>query len=425
MKDKMIVEYLKNIPAKIDPVELDDRFNQISYYFNQKLKPAIEAINVNATSGVMEKALAVLSNNYDGSTEYKYIGDINIDDLSLSLDKIAKIDAGSILGSDGVGIIKVITPTDGNQLLFYSLEEGLSFRRISSDDLDDDIFTGEQFENFIPDNFLPGTFDDFLQDNSIDTQNLQVIANAKIQDGEISFRHIGVFSDLPYTLPIAQSLTLDNFDDNSIGVTKIKDGTIDFAKHFIDAKPVNANNLVSGSLNDDHFVPYVQNHATFTDVNVLKDTGLIINLLGLTPFSGVKLGRTKLAKGSIGLANFTQEVQNAFAECLRIKQQIIQPPKQVKPVAPYLVSTGSYVYLCNAQVAGSYGYPDPLPVYIALRTYSNGVKKYLYAAFVDGGYYSTFSPDKSRPISSKLYNGGFKTAAGLASLKWQQYPPDN
>ena len=198
------------------PEQLDDYFNRITSYIKDILIPSIGTITFAKTNGVVGQTSSVFCNINNNEVGYMYLQDINIDNNLIPLSKLKKAVSGSVLGSDFQGDIYAIVPTANNQLLFGDYFDTMSWRHITSDDINDRIITGDHLGILENENFVTGAFNDIIWDDSISEHNLKDISNNKIAPQSVDFKHIGVFLDLPYNIDIAKQLKLDDFDDNSI-----------------------------------------------------------------------------------------------------------------------------------------------------------------------------------------------------------------
>ena len=341
------------------PEELDDNFNHIGDYINNTLIPQIQSITFIKTNGVAGQTSAVFCNINNNEVGYMYIQDINIDDNLISLNKITKIAAGSVLISDFNGDIYAKTPEDNNQLLLLTdpFLRYLSFRKLRSDDISDNMLTGKQLGILANENFVAGAFNDIIWDDSIYERNLQNISNNKIAPLSVDFKHIGKFTELPYNINLAQQIRLEDFDDNSITPSKISDDSI-IPANFNEQQFISQFNLIDGSIVDNHFKPYNANTQPPSVINlpnlIASNFGAIINF----PNEGiivqnVKLPKEKIALNSLGLNSFNQEIRNAINKYKEIKDKALQPPIQVKKTRPdNFVKLG--LFLLNPYVRANY-----------------------------------------------------------------------
>jgi len=320
------------------PEHLDSQFNLLATYINETLIPYIESVIFNVTGGIAGEPSAVFCNINNEDVGYMYINDINVDDNLLSLSKITKISAGSVLASDYQGNIFAVTPDDNDQLLFSNFLSSISFRKITSDDIDTNVLTGRQLGVLAGENFTIDAFTNIINDNSIYEHMLQEVANEKIAPGAIDFKHIGEFYELPYTADIAAQVLLKDFDDASIGNIAIKAGTIAPA-NFNDPQFIEGKNIFPGSITDSHFKPYNANIQPPAVINLPNLTGSNFGAVINFPDQGInvhniKLPREKIALNSLTLNSFSQEIQNAINKYKQIKDKLLNPPIQVQKTKP-------------------------------------------------------------------------------------------
>lgn len=312
------------------PEYFDKQLNEIVKYINVDLIPYLESVQTKIAGGVLGDPYSVLCNVQNNMTEYQYLSDINFDDNLLSLSKLKKYDEGSVIASDIHGDIVAIIPDDSNLLLFGSLVRNFKFRKIRSDDLSNNLITGDKLQILNSDNFADNTFVNIIADNSITEDRLSNVSNVKIADECIDFKHLGVFSDLPYNEDIANLLDLGDFDDGSISSTKIKDASI-LWNNFIEIAPIYANNLVPMHITDSYLIPYVAN-TPLPNLNIAdlqaSNFSAIINFPNI-PVQNVRLTREKITNGVITKNHFDPEVRAAIDRCIQIRDLALLPPPQV------------------------------------------------------------------------------------------------
>ena len=306
---------------KILPEYFDMQLNEVVDYINTDLIPYLETVQTNMVGGVLGDPYSVLCNINNVDTGYLYLNDINFDDNLLSITKLLQCDKGSVITSSTDGSITAITPDDNDLLLFGSLVRKFKFRKIRSDDLTNNVITGNKLQILNCNNFVDNTFINIIPDNSITENQLSNIPNDKIADEVIDFRHLGVFGDLPYNLDIANQLVLDDFDDNSITSIKFKNASIGW-DNFIEAAPIYGNNLVPMHITDSYLIPYVADTA-LPNLNIVdlraSNFSAIINFPGIV-VQDVRLTADKIALGSVSKEHFNQEIQDAIDVCIDIKQ---------------------------------------------------------------------------------------------------------
>lgn len=309
---------------------LDDQLNAVVNYINLDLIPYIEGVNFAVTSGVVGDRFSVFCNIADNDTGYMYLNDVNFDNNLLSLSKLAISPKGSVLASSIGGNIIPVTPVESNCLLFADLINDISFRKIEAADLDNNIITGDKLQVLNLDNFVPGAFIDIIPDSSIGQNNLQNVSNNKILDGCIDFRNLGVFEGLIIIQATATQLNLDDFEDNCFLPEKFWDESIPWA-NFIDVKPITIEKLQPMHITDSYLLPY--NASTARPVNRTLDGykasnfSAIINLDGIF-VQNVRLTKPKIALGCVSKTHFDQEIQDAIAKYIQIKNGQLNPPVQ-------------------------------------------------------------------------------------------------
>jgi hypothetical protein len=303
------------------PEYLDGELNKVVDYINDDLIPYLESVQTAVVGGVLGDPYSVLCNINNQDTGYLYLNNINFDDNLLSISKLKQSDAGSIIASSTDGSVIAITPEASNLLLFGSLVRPLKFRKIRSDDLSNNVITGDKLQILAANNFVDNIFINIIPNNSITENQLSNISNAKIANGCIDFRHLGIFGDLFYDLNVANQLLLDDFDDNSINSIKFKDASIGW-DNFIEATPIYADNLVPMHITDSYLIPYVADTA-LPNLNIadLKASNFssIINFPSIN-VQNVRLTAAKIALGSVSKEYFDAEVRDAIETCIEIKE---------------------------------------------------------------------------------------------------------
>lgn len=318
---KFFNDKLDQVDKIVYPQDFDDQFNLIGNYLNTVLKPAIDALISGAAVGVIGNDGSFLQNVGDGTTRWQIIDNNAIADYSLTLNKLVKATIGSVLGSNALGNIIPIPPTTNDQVLIS--QNGIpTWNKLTDVNITPRTITGGQLGEVTPENFQNNVFTHNVLDNSIDTQHIvdNSVTNDKIVNGVVDFKHTGVFYNMVLTQDIKNNIEIPHFAKDAFLPSKIKDGTIDFDKHFYmpegynQQAPLLSKHIAQGSITDNHLVPYKPLAEPMND----PDSGQIITdpdatFLAVGWKFGEKLTGIHIAKDKLTKAEFSQEVQNAMA----------------------------------------------------------------------------------------------------------------
>lgn len=313
--------------------DLDFQFNNVVDYINDKLRPLIDSIEITVVGGAVGNASSTLCNVDDYNVEFKFIGDLQIDDNLISFKKLATTTPLAVLCTDDAGYLTLVRPAGDSldKILFSeSFYGNLILRQIESDDLDDNSITGNELGVLNKDNFAAGTFLNTIADGSLGAVNLPLIENKKIALNTINFSKIGVFDDLVYHNNIALQIELDDLSDGCIPTAKIANASI-LNTNFTTVNPFAAKNFKPEIITDAHLAPYV---ASFAGADFLTK-GVITDDLGTNLMAGGKLTDVHIADDCLSIANFAPNVQVALRAAISkyaaIRAQTLNPPQQKKP----------------------------------------------------------------------------------------------
>ena len=229
-KFKRNYNFFKNILEKTDRIiyadDLDNQFNIVTNYLNNNLKPAIDELLSGSVKGVYGQIGAFLHNLGDGKTDWKYVDNDTINDFSISLNKIVKINSASIIAIDSEGIMNEVSSFNDNQVLISQENQIPVWDFIDGNNIEFKTLTGQQFGKLSMENFVENQFITNIVANVITTENISDlnITNEKLKDETITVEKLGIFANLP--VATANLLNVNNIADGSITPDKVKDGTI-------------------------------------------------------------------------------------------------------------------------------------------------------------------------------------------------------
>lgn len=306
---------------KVYPEDFDNQFNLIANYLNAVLKPVVDALISGAAAGVVGNDGAFLQNVGDGTTRWQIINNDALDDYSITLNKLVKATVGSVLGSNALGNIIATAPTSNNQVLVSRYPNSPAWDKLTDINFALASITGAQLGEIAPENFQNNVFTHNVLDNSIDTQHIvdNAVTYDKIIDGVVDFQHIGIFYDMILNQNTKDNIEIPHFGKDAFLPSKIKDGTIDFDKHFYmppeynQQAPLLSRHIAQGSITDDHIVLYKPSANPMND----PDSGQIITQVDGTFLAvgwkfGEKITGEHVVDNKLTKAEFSQEVQQAM-----------------------------------------------------------------------------------------------------------------
>jgi len=188
--------------------DLDDQFNDIIDYLNQKVVPILNALTNETVPGSDNPIDAgkFRKNIGDTTTEWSFFGNDSIQEQSLALVKIAKANQGSVLIGDANQRPRAIAPNEANQVL---LANGVGVPTWSK-------LTGDNLENRTlgANHILAGSITAInVAQNVLDTQLLNdTVTNIKLDTHTLATRHL---QDAFATQVKFQAGTLQRFIEGS------------------------------------------------------------------------------------------------------------------------------------------------------------------------------------------------------------------
>ena len=205
--------------------DIDSQFNEVTDYFNDVLKPAIDTLVSEAVQGIAGNTGAFLHNIGDGSTDWQYVKSDGIDDFSITFEKLVKHTASSVLIADASGGLSTIPANSSNEVLLSREANTPIWQLVTSDHIEPKTLTGQKLGLLSMENFQHNLFAVNVKDDVINTEHIanSNITNDKLLDNSITVDKLGVFDNLPH---VTQNLTVNNIDDYAILADKIKDNTI-------------------------------------------------------------------------------------------------------------------------------------------------------------------------------------------------------
>ncbi len=229
-KIKRSRNYFQDILAKDDktiyPNDIDSQFNEIGEYLDKTLKPAVDELVSGAVEGIAGSINAFLHNVGDGTTDWQYVNSDKLDNFSITLDKLVKINAASVLITNAEGDLSESTPNNTNEILFSRDNNTPIWHLVTSAHIEPKTLTGNQFGVLSMENFVENQFITNIVPNVITTKNIRNlnVTNGKLMDGTITSDKLGIFANLPVVN--ANLLNVNNIADGGITADKVKDNTI-------------------------------------------------------------------------------------------------------------------------------------------------------------------------------------------------------
>lgn len=313
---KFFNDKLDQVDKTIYSSDFDNQFNLISNYLNTKLKAEIDALISGAAQGILGSEGAFLENVGDGTTRWQMMNNNAIADYSITLDKIVKAAAGSVLCGNNAGNITPVTAGASDRVLVSGYPNIPTWNKLTDINIIPASITGTQLGEIAPENFQNNVFTHNVIDNSIQTQHIldNNITNAKIMNGVVDYKHIGVFYGLVLNQNTKDNLHVEHFADGSMPVEKFLDGSIEFSKSFYEPlsyypyrqftpAPILARHVANGSITDAHLVPY----------NPQQEAWFCVGGIDAANWKfGEKLTGDKIMPDKLSKAWFTPDVQQAM-----------------------------------------------------------------------------------------------------------------
>jgi hypothetical protein len=212
--------------------DIDSQFNEVTDYFNDVLKPAIDTLVSEAVQGIAGNTGAFLHNIGDGSTDWQYVNSDRLDDFSITFEKLVKHTTSSVLIADASGGLSVVPANSSNEVLICREANTPIWQLVTSDHIEPKTLTGQQLGVLSMENFVQNQFITNLVANVITTAKIPDlnITNDKLLDGSITYDKLGIFSNLP-AIPAGLRLSSDTIVSGAITSDKIKDNTIPIASY--------------------------------------------------------------------------------------------------------------------------------------------------------------------------------------------------
>lgn len=313
---KFFNDKLDQVDKTIYSSDFDNQFNLISNYLNTKLKAEIDALISGAAQGILGSEGAFLENVGDGTTRWQMMNNNAIADYSITLDKIVKAAAGSVLCGNNAGNITPVTAGASDRVLVSGYPNIPTWNKLTDINIIPASITGTQLGEIAPENFQNNVFTHNVIDNSIQTQHIldNNITNAKIMNGVVDYKHIGVFYGLVLNQNTKDNLHVEHFADGSMPVEKFLDGSIEFGRSFYEPlsyypyrqftpAPILARHVANGSITDAHLVPY----------NPQQEAWFCVGGIDAANWKfGEKLTGDKIMPDKLSKAWFTPDVQQAM-----------------------------------------------------------------------------------------------------------------
>ncbi|RTL11860.1 MAG: hypothetical protein EKK56_07935 [Flavobacteriaceae bacterium] len=313
---KFFNDKLDQVDKTIYSSDFDNQFNLISNYLNTKLKAEIDALISGAAQGILGSEGAFLENVGDGTTRWQMMNNNAIEDYSITLNKIVKAAAGSVLCGNNAGNITPVTAGASDRVLVSGYPNIPTWNKLTDINIIPASITGTQLGEIAPENFQNNVFTHNVIDNSIQTQHIldNNITNAKIMNGVVDYKHIGVFYGLVLNQNTKDNIHVEHFADGSMPVEKFLDGSIEFSKSFYEPlsyypyrqftpSPILARHVANGSITDAHLVPYNPQQEAWFCVGGIDQANWKFG----EKLTGDKIMPDKLSKGW-----FTPDVQQAM-----------------------------------------------------------------------------------------------------------------
>jgi hypothetical protein len=128
---------------------IDSQFNLLSDYVNKNVKPILDQLSSDTVPGSRNLADAgkYYQNIGDGTTKWASITSLVIADNSLTLQKLDKNNAGSILAAGTSGAFNAVTATANNQTLTARTTDVPIWKKLTGDNIADRGVTGISIAN--------------------------------------------------------------------------------------------------------------------------------------------------------------------------------------------------------------------------------------------------------------------------------------
>lgn len=145
---KRVLNYFSTINT-IQANAIDSQFNLLSNYVNKNVKPILDQLSSDTVPGSLNPADAgkYYQNIGDGTTKWASITSLVIADNSLTLQKLDKNNAGSILAAGTSGAFNAVTPTANNQILTARTTDVPIWKKLTGDNITDRGITGISIAN--------------------------------------------------------------------------------------------------------------------------------------------------------------------------------------------------------------------------------------------------------------------------------------
>jgi len=140
---KRISNYFDTV-EKIQAHDVDSQFNLISDYINKTVKPILDQLSKDTVPGSNNPADAgkYYQNVGDTTTRWSFITSDVFVNNTLSLQKIDKNNAGSILATNTSQELNTVTPTANDQILASRSNDTPIWKKLTGDNISDRGITG-------------------------------------------------------------------------------------------------------------------------------------------------------------------------------------------------------------------------------------------------------------------------------------------
>ncbi len=203
--------------TKLQAAGVDRQFNDIVSYLNKEVIPTLNTLASAKIPGSINPADAnkFLQNVGDYTTRWAAINNDSFADNSLSLDKLSKVNIGSVLAGDSNGSIQSVNPLLDNQCLVSRAGNLPIWKKLNSSNIEDRSITGDSvadgtitnanlpaylIENLIADNSITG---DKFRDNAINS--------SKIADSTLTVEKLSLDLAANFARGVWSNIIADNY----------------------------------------------------------------------------------------------------------------------------------------------------------------------------------------------------------------------
>ena len=131
--------------SKLKAAVIDGQFNEIATYINKEIVPTLNTLMSAKIPGSINPADAnkFLQNVGDYTTRWAAIDNDSFFDNSLSLKKLSKINAGSVLATNASEVFQAIAASEEGQVLTSRVGNTPIWKKLTSDNIQDRSITGD------------------------------------------------------------------------------------------------------------------------------------------------------------------------------------------------------------------------------------------------------------------------------------------